>query len=116
MYYKINNHSRVVSEYHNQRLVQSIHCESLVIVLDDKKYKIYNHGNNKKLCGVSTCHAFLSGDILFKDVSLVGTHDRIIYDVKSSRFVCESGQLLKQGDAVIIYPLDKRCYVVRGQS
>ena len=105
-----------MSEYDKRKLIQSIICQSLVIVLDGEVSKIYNHGNHKKQCGISTCHAFLSGDILFKDVALVGKHDRIIYDINQARFICESGLLLKPSDAVIIYPLDKRCYVVRGQS
>ena len=112
MYYKINNNRLVVSEYDKRQLVQSIDCDSLVIVLDEEVSKIYTHGNTKKLCGISTCHAFLSGDILLKDVALVGNHDRIIYDVSQAKFTRESGLDLKQGDCVIIFPKLKRCYVV----
>jgi len=113
MYYKINNNKQdVISEYNQRKLNQSIKCESLVIVLNKEVSKIYSNGNQKKRCGISTCHAFLSGDILLKDVALVGKFDRIIYDVNQAKFIRESGLDLMQGDCVIFFPKLKRCYVV----
>ena len=106
----------IISVYNKRGFIKSIECKTLVIILDEQVYKIGNYGNQKKLCGISTCHAFLSGDILFQDVALVGKHDLIKYDVFNAKFTCESGKELSQGDAVIINAVTKKCYVVRGGS
>tara|TARA_Y100001937_G_scaffold128792_1_gene208073 strand:+ start:412 stop:795 length:384 start_codon:yes stop_codon:yes gene_type:complete len=107
------NDKKRISVYESPTQFYMHYTEDVLICLTDNVYHVGCYGNQQKLNGVSTCHAFLIGCLMAGKIIKDKTdYEDVFYDKENAKIVGKYGDL-EQGDFILIttdnkvYRLDK---------